>query len=70
MNRLCLAAEVPLVESGTTGFLGQVIIFIRSFNACIIELFLILVLLMVLIYLYEAPYVNCLFVDVFPVNVF
>lgn len=25
VNRLCLAAEVPLVESGTTGFLGQVI---------------------------------------------
>jgi ubiquitin-like 1-activating enzyme E1 B len=27
VNRLCLAAEVPLVESGTTGFLGQVISF-------------------------------------------
>lgn len=27
VNRLCLAAEVPLVESGTTGFLGQVWIF-------------------------------------------
>ena len=26
VNRLCLAAEVPLVESGTTGFLGQVIL--------------------------------------------
>lgn len=25
VNRLCLAANVPLVESGTTGFLGQVI---------------------------------------------
>lgn len=25
VNRLCLAAGVPLVESGTTGFLGQVI---------------------------------------------
>lgn len=24
VNRLCLAANVPLVESGTTGFLGQV----------------------------------------------
>ncbi|KAI0529481.1 hypothetical protein KFK09_002031 [Dendrobium nobile] len=23
VNRLCLAAEVPLIESGTTGFLGQ-----------------------------------------------
>lgn len=28
VNRLCLAAEVPLVESGTTGFLGQVISFL------------------------------------------
>lgn len=27
MNRLCLAADVPLVESGTTGFLGQVSFF-------------------------------------------
>ncbi|KAF1896559.1 hypothetical protein Lal_00034257 [Lupinus albus] len=25
VNRLCLAADVPLVESGTTGFLGQAI---------------------------------------------
>ena len=24
MNRLCLAADVPLVESGTAGYLGQV----------------------------------------------
>jgi ubiquitin-like 1-activating enzyme E1 B len=24
VNRLCLAAEVPLVESGTAGFKGQV----------------------------------------------
>ena len=24
VNRLCLAAEVPLVESGTTGYKGQV----------------------------------------------
>ena len=24
VNRLCLAAEVPLIESGTTGHLGQV----------------------------------------------
>lgn len=24
VNRLCLASGVPLVESGTTGFLGQV----------------------------------------------
>jgi tRNA A37 threonylcarbamoyladenosine dehydratase len=25
VNRLCLAAEVPLVESGTTGYKGQVL---------------------------------------------
>ena len=24
VNRLCLAARVPLIESGTTGYLGQV----------------------------------------------
>lgn len=24
MNKMCLAADVPLVESGTTGFNGQV----------------------------------------------
>lgn len=28
VNRLCLAADVPLVESGTTGFLGQVILLV------------------------------------------
>ena len=26
VNRLCLAAKVPLIESGTAGYLGQVII--------------------------------------------
>lgn len=25
VNRLCLASGVPLIESGTTGFLGQVV---------------------------------------------
>lgn len=24
MNKMCLAADVPLIESGTTGFQGQV----------------------------------------------
>ena len=24
MNRMCLAGDVPLVESGTAGYLGQV----------------------------------------------
>lgn len=32
VNRLCLAAEVPLVESGTTGFLGQVIYYLYLFE--------------------------------------
>jgi molybdopterin/thiamine biosynthesis adenylyltransferase len=43
VNRLCLAAEVPLVESGTTGFLGQVrrskiivvVIFVSPVHHCI-----------------------------------
>jgi ubiquitin-like 1-activating enzyme E1 B len=28
VNRLCLAAGVPLVESGTAGYLGQVCIYV------------------------------------------
>lgn len=35
VNRLCLAAEVPLVESGTTGFLGQVMSYNSQFNLII-----------------------------------
>ncbi|KAK4747779.1 hypothetical protein SAY87_014365 [Trapa incisa] len=34
VNRLCLAAEVPLVESGTTGFLGQVTVHIKGKTEC------------------------------------
>ena len=34
VNRLCLAAEVPLVESGTTGFLGQVRSPYTTVNLC------------------------------------
>ena len=34
VNRLCLAAEVPLVESGTTGYLGQVTTHVRGTTAC------------------------------------
>jgi len=34
VNRLCLAAEVPLVESGTTGYLGQVTVHARGTCAC------------------------------------
>ena len=34
VNRLCLAAEVPLVESGTNGFLGQVTTHKRGESEC------------------------------------
>ncbi|KAJ4966068.1 hypothetical protein NE237_017917 [Protea cynaroides] len=34
VNRLSLAAEVPLVESGTTGFLGQVTVHVKSKTEC------------------------------------
>ena len=34
VNRLCLAAEVPLVESGTTGYKGQVTVHARKQCAC------------------------------------
>ncbi|CAM0906525.1 unnamed protein product [Alopecurus aequalis] len=34
VNRLCLAAEVPLVESGTTGFLGQVTVHVKGITEC------------------------------------
>lgn len=37
VNRLCLAADVPLVESGTTGFLGQVIMFCVISGECLIK---------------------------------
>lgn len=39
VNRLCLAADVPLVESGTTGFLGQVMKMIFSLLATIYSSF-------------------------------
>ncbi|KAG2705724.1 hypothetical protein I3843_05G062300 [Carya illinoinensis] len=34
VNRLSLAAEVPLVESGTTGFLGQVTVHVKGRTEC------------------------------------
>ncbi|XP_042495451.1 SUMO-activating enzyme subunit 2-like isoform X2 [Macadamia integrifolia] len=34
VNRLCLAAEVPLVESGTTGLLGQVTVHVKGKTEC------------------------------------
>ncbi|KAI4866976.1 hypothetical protein F4820DRAFT_415044 [Hypoxylon rubiginosum] len=34
VNRMCLAADVPLIESGTTGFNGQVQVIKRGVTAC------------------------------------
>jgi ubiquitin-like 1-activating enzyme E1 B len=34
VNRLCLAAEVPLIDSGTTGYLGQVMPIFKKRTAC------------------------------------
>ncbi len=34
VNRLCLAANVPLIDSGTTGYLGQVTPIIKGVTAC------------------------------------
>lgn len=34
VNRLCLAANVPLIDSGTTGFLGQVMPIMKGITAC------------------------------------
>lgn len=34
VNRLCLAAQVPLIDSGTTGYLGQVMPIFKGKTAC------------------------------------
>ena len=34
VNRLCLAAEVPLVESGTAGYLGQCTVHVKGKTEC------------------------------------
>ncbi|KAK9691048.1 hypothetical protein RND81_09G172400 [Saponaria officinalis] len=34
VNRICLAAGVPLIESGTTGFLGQVAVHLKDRTEC------------------------------------
>ncbi|XP_043195202.1 SUMO-activating enzyme subunit 2-like isoform X1 [Amphibalanus amphitrite] len=34
VNRMCLAAQVPLVESGTAGYLGQVTVIKRGVTEC------------------------------------
>lgn len=37
VNRLCLAANVPLIEAGTTGYLGQVTVIHKPSNAACYE---------------------------------
>ena len=34
VNRMCLAAEVPLIESGTAGYLGQVTVIKKGKSEC------------------------------------
>jgi len=34
VNKMCLAANIPLVESGTTGFNGQVQVIKKGITAC------------------------------------
>lgn len=34
MNRLCLACDLPLVESGTTGYLGQAMVIKKGETEC------------------------------------
>lgn len=34
VNKMCLAADVPLIESGTTGFRGQVQVIVRGKTEC------------------------------------
>ncbi|XP_057369356.1 SUMO-activating enzyme subunit 2-like [Daphnia carinata] len=34
VNRMCLAANVPLIESGTAGYLGQVTVIKKGFSEC------------------------------------
>lgn len=34
VNRVCLAADVPLIESGTAGYLGQVQVIKKGVSEC------------------------------------
>lgn len=37
VNRLCLAADIPLVESGTAGYLGQVTVRLWQIVAVVLK---------------------------------
>lgn len=37
VNRMCLAADVPLIESGTTGFNGQVQVIKKVGDLCLLR---------------------------------
>ena len=34
VNRLCLAADRPLIESGSAGYVGQITLIRKSFSEC------------------------------------
>ncbi|GIY01021.1 SUMO-activating enzyme subunit 2-A [Caerostris extrusa] len=34
VNRMCLAADIPLIESGTSGYLGQVTVYKKKLTEC------------------------------------
>ncbi|KAG9462005.1 hypothetical protein GDO78_015149 [Eleutherodactylus coqui] len=34
VNRMCLAADIPLIESGTAGYLGQVTVIKKGVTEC------------------------------------
>ncbi|XP_055949998.1 SUMO-activating enzyme subunit 2-like [Argiope bruennichi] len=34
VNRMCLAADIPLIESGTSGYLGQVTVYKKKITEC------------------------------------
>lgn len=49
VNRLCLAADVPLIESGSSGFYGQVSVIRKGITECYGMLLLYLILKMVVV---------------------
>ena len=53
VNRMCLAADIPLVESGTAGYLGQVTVirWDRSFVIVIVVIIAIIVIVIIVIFI-------------------